>query len=182
MVIGRSTLTYYLHVGTVGGCGCLIPTIFLSRLISKALWVGHGLAGGVGPGLVGHGIVGGVGLAGIGHGVVGHGFGHGLVGSVGHSIGHGVVSQGVGHGLVGSVGHGIGHGVVGHGISQGNGHSAAHGVHGVYGEPIPYTYQYAVAEALSGSHFSASKTGDGTAARQGSYSVALPDGRTQTVN
>jgi hypothetical protein len=39
-----------------------------------------------------------------------------------------------------------------------------------------------VADDYSGSRFSAKETDDGTAARQGSYSVSLPDGRTQTVN
>merc|ERR1711922_136250 len=42
-------------------------------------------------------------------------------------------------------------------------------------------YQYAVADDYSGSNFQAAETDDGTAARTGSYSVALPDGRTQHV-
>merc|ERR1739841_53500 len=49
-------------------------------------------------------------------------------------------------------------------------------------EISPYTYQYAVADDYSGSRFDASETDDGTAARQGSYSVNLPDGRIQHVN
>merc|ERR1712112_41216 len=42
-------------------------------------------------------------------------------------------------------------------------------------------YQYAVADDYSGSNFQAAETDGGTAARTGSYSVALPDGRTQHV-
>merc|ERR1739842_152601 len=77
----------------------------------------------------------------------------------GHGIGHGVLS------------HGIGHGVVGHAVAE------------VYPDEIsPYTYQYAVADDYSGSRFDAQETDDGTAARQGHYSVNLPDGRIQHVN
>jgi len=142
--------------------------------------VGHGLVGGVGHGLVGgvgHGLVGGVrhGLGGVGHGLVG-GVGHGLVGG----LGHGLVG-GVGHGLVGGVGHrlvgGVGHGLIGgvrHGVV---GHAAE-----VYPDEIsPYTYQYNVADDYSGSNFQATESDDGTGVRDGSYSVALPDGRVQHV-
>ena len=48
-------------------------------------------------------------------------------------------------------------------------------------EVSPYTYQYAVSDDYSGSQFSATETDDGTAARTGSYTVRLPDGRVQTV-
>jgi len=59
----------------------------------------------------------------------------------------------------------------------------AYGAPEVYpDEVLPYTYQYAVADDYSGSRFTASETDDGTAARTGSYSVNLPDGRIQTVN
>merc|ERR1712008_558486 len=44
----------------------------------------------------------------------------------------------------------------------------------------PYAVQYGVADEYSGSKFSASETSDGKAVT-GSYSVALPDGRIQTV-
>merc|ERR1711887_520443 len=72
---------------------------------------------------------------------------------------------GAGHGV------GIGHGVVGHTVAE------------VYPDEVsPYTYQYAVADDYSGARFDASETDDGTAARQGSYSVNLPDGRIQHVN
>merc|ERR1740131_424473 len=83
---------------------------------------------------------------------------------------------GVGHGLVGHgvVGHGVG--VVGHGSAPGTGLN-------IYPDEIsPYTYQYNVADDYSGSNFQAQEADDGTAARQGSYSVALPDGRIQHVN
>merc|ERR1711971_1509653 len=112
---------------------------------------------------VGHGLVGGV-----GHAVATHAVATPLVASVAHPLAHGV---GISHGLVG---HGVGHGVVGHAVA----HPIAHAVAEIY----PYTYQYAVADDYSGSRFDASETDDGTAARQGHYSVNLPDGRIQHVN
>merc|ERR1711899_315163 len=61
-------------------------------------------------------------------------------------------------------------------------HPVAHAVAEVYPDEVsPYQYQYAVADDYSGSNFQAAETDDGTAARTGSYSVALPDGRTQHV-
>merc|ERR1712025_774045 len=48
-------------------------------------------------------------------------------------------------------------------------------------EVSPFTYNYAVNDDYSGSAFTASESDDGLGARSGSYSVALPDGRTQTV-
>merc|ERR1719352_1980779 len=91
-----------------------------------------------------------------------------FLGGIGHGVGisHGV---GVGHGV--GIGHGIGHAVVGHGVAE------------VYPDEVsPYTFQYAVADDYSGARFDASETDDGTAARQGYYSVNLPDGRIQHVN
>merc|ERR1712123_291280 len=49
-------------------------------------------------------------------------------------------------------------------------------------EPSPYTYTYAVADDYSNANFNAAETGDGNGNAVGSYSVALPDGRTQHVN
>ena len=48
-------------------------------------------------------------------------------------------------------------------------------------EVLPYTYTYAVADDYSKSSFSADETSDGAGNAQGSYSVALPDGRIQRV-
>merc|ERR1739838_579889 len=77
------------------------------------------------------------------------------------------------------IGHGVGHAVVGHAVA----HPIAHAVAEVYPDEVsPYTYQYAVADDYSGSSFQAAETDDGTAARTGSYSVNLPDGRTQHVS
>ena len=46
--------------------------------------------------------------------------------------------------------------------------------------PKPYAFQYGVADSYSGAQFNAQETADGKAV-SGSYSVALPDGRIQTV-
>ena len=48
--------------------------------------------------------------------------------------------------------------------------------------PSPYTYNYAVNDDYSGSRFTAGESADGAGTVTGSYSVALPDGRTQNVN
>ena len=48
-------------------------------------------------------------------------------------------------------------------------------------EPKPYAYQYAVKDDYSGANFNAQETADGKAV-VGSYQVALPDGRLQTVS
>ena len=48
-------------------------------------------------------------------------------------------------------------------------------------EPKPYHYSYGVHDEYSGSNFDASEHADGSGAVVGSYSVALPDGRTQHV-
>ena len=49
-----------------------------------------------------------------------------------------------------------------------------------YEEPAVYAYTYAVADDYSGANFNAQETADGKAVT-GSYQVALPDGRIQTV-
>merc|ERR1712157_277313 len=48
-------------------------------------------------------------------------------------------------------------------------------------EVLPYTYTYAVADDYSKASISAYETSDGASNVQGSYSVALPDGRIQRV-
>merc|ERR1712168_1082174 len=50
-----------------------------------------------------------------------------------------------------------------------------------YEEPAVYAYNYAVNDDYSGSRFNAEENRDGYST-SGSYSVDLPDGRTQTVN
>merc|ERR1711915_395136 len=50
-----------------------------------------------------------------------------------------------------------------------------------YDGPAVYGYEYAVADDYSGAKFNAGENRDGYATT-GSYSVALPDGRLQTVN
>ena len=49
-------------------------------------------------------------------------------------------------------------------------------------EPSPYTYSYAVADDYSKANFQAAESSDGAGNAEGSYSVALPDGRIQHVN
>merc|ERR1711874_261020 len=46
--------------------------------------------------------------------------------------------------------------------------------------PQPYSYQYGVKDEYSGANFGASESSD-TKVVSGSYTVALPDGRIQTV-
>ena len=46
--------------------------------------------------------------------------------------------------------------------------------------PKPYAFQYGVKDDYSGANFNAQETADGKAV-SGSYQVALPDGRVQTV-
>merc|ERR1712002_365163 len=59
----------------------------------------------------------------------------------------------------------------------------AHAVAEVYADEVsPYTYNYAVADDYSNSNFNAAESSDGTGNAEGSYSVALPDGRIQHVN
>merc|ERR1712002_143997 len=48
-------------------------------------------------------------------------------------------------------------------------------------EPAPYAFEYGVADDSSKAAFNAAETADGSGAVTGSYSVALPDGRTQHV-
>merc|ERR1712002_533582 len=48
-------------------------------------------------------------------------------------------------------------------------------------EPAPYAFEYGVADDYSKAAFNAAETADGSGAVTGSYSVALPDGRTQHV-
>merc|ERR1711881_743542 len=47
--------------------------------------------------------------------------------------------------------------------------------------PEPYTYSYGVADAETNSNFNAAETADANGVVGGSYSVNLPDDRTQTV-
>merc|ERR1711887_77552 len=60
-------------------------------------------------------------------------------------------------------------------------HHAASYKEPAYDGPAVYAYEYAVADDYSGAKFHAGESRDGYATT-GSYSVALPDGRTQTVN
>ena len=98
--------------------------------------------------------------------------GHGLVG--GHAL--------AGHGVVGGVHGGLGHAVAVRPAVHAVSHAVAHPVEVYPDEISPFTYNYAVADDYSGSRFTAVESDDGTGVRDGSYSVDLPDGRTQHVN
>jgi len=60
-------------------------------------------------------------------------------------------------------------------------HAVAHPLADGLAEVSPYNYNYAVADDYSASNFNAAESSDGTGTKTGSYSVALPDGRTQHV-
>merc|ERR1711970_1125291 len=111
---------------------------------------------------------------------------HGVAAHLGQGAVHGV--HGVHHGAVHGVHHGVGHAVVGPAYHAAPVvHHAAPAYHAapveVYPDEVsPYTYQYAVADDYSNSNFNAAESDDGTGKREGSYSVALPDGRIQHVN
>merc|ERR1712018_925025 len=57
----------------------------------------------------------------------------------------------------------------------------AYNAEGYPDEVSPYTYTYAVADDYSKAAFNAEETSDGASNVQGSYRVALPDGRIQHV-
>merc|ERR1711872_1019957 len=61
-------------------------------------------------------------------------------------------------------------------------HAVAHAAPVYPDEPSPYTYTYGVNDDYSNANFNAAETGDGNGNAEGSYSVALPDGRIQHVN
>ena len=124
------------------------------------------------------------------HGLVAHPVAH--HGFVAHPVAHhGLVAHPVAH-------HGlVAHPVAHHGLVA---HPVAHAVqyapvvhaapayapaHAAYVEPAhvdePYTYQYGVADDYSKANFNAAESSDAAGAVTGSYSVALPDGRTQHV-
>merc|ERR1711942_249569 len=81
------------------------------------------------------------------------------------------------------LGVGVGHGAVGVAHPVAIAHPVAHGVgYNDLGEISPYNYQYGVADDVTGARFDQQESDDGTGAREGHYSVNLPDGRVQHVN
>merc|ERR1712158_269514 len=80
-----------------------------------------------------------------------------------------------------AVAHPVAHHAVAHHAPLAH-HAVAHAVAEVYPDEIsPYTFNYAVADDYSKSNFNAAESNDGTGVVEGSYSVALPDGRVQHV-
>merc|ERR1712106_1214194 len=59
--------------------------------------------------------------------------------------------------------------------------TVAHAAPASYETEKPYSYQYGVADDYSNSNFNAAENADAAGNVQGSYTVALPDGRIQTV-
>merc|ERR1711892_1398026 len=59
--------------------------------------------------------------------------------------------------------------------------TVAHAAPATYETEKPYSYQYGVADDYSNSNFNAAETADAAGNVQGSYTVALPDSRIQTV-
>merc|ERR1719309_1786141 len=69
------------------------------------------------------------------------------------------------------------------GVGVGHGIGVAYSVgYNDLGKISPYTYQYGVADEVTGARFDQVESDDGTGAREGHYSVNLPDGRIQHVN
>merc|ERR1712051_618022 len=136
------------------------------------------------------------------HGVAAH-LGQGAVHGV-HGVHHGAVHgahHGVGHAVVGPAYHAapVVHAAPAYHAAPVVHHAAPayhaapvfpHAAPAYHAAPVevypdevsPYTYQYAVADDYSNSNFNAAETDDGTGKREGSYSVALPDGRIQHVD
>ena len=124
-------------------------------------------------------------------GVVAHPVAHGVAHPIAHGFGHGV-AHGVAHPIAHGFGHGVAHAVahpvaVAHAPVVHHAPVVAHHAVGGYAqpdlaEPSPYSYTYAVADDYSGAAFNQAESNDGTGVVEGSYSVNLPDGRTQHVN
>merc|ERR1712088_833902 len=106
-----------------------------------------------------------------------------------HAVAHHAVAHPVAHHAVAHhaplAHHAVAHPVAHHAVAHHApvvAHPVAHAVAEVYPDEIsPYTFNYAVADDYSKSNFNAAESNDGTGVVEGSYSVALPDGRVQHV-
>merc|ERR1711981_346454 len=121
----------------------------------------------------------------LGHGLHSPVLAHGVHAPV---LGHGVHAPLLGHGVHAPlVAHGVHAPVVSHAVhapvvAHHAVHSPSYHVAPAYDSPSPYTYSYAVSDDYSKANFNAAESSDGAGNAEGSYSVALPDGRIQHVN
>merc|ERR1739845_63032 len=104
---------------------------------------------------------------------------HGARGVIGHPVAH-AIAHPVAHAVAPLV-----HAApvaVAHAAPLAVAHPTTYAAGDALAEVSPYNFNYAVADDYSGSSFTASENSDGLGVKQGSYQVALPDGRTQTVS
>merc|ERR1712088_1214177 len=114
----------------------------------------------------------------LAHGVHAPVLAHGLHSPV---LSHGVHAPVLGHGVHSPlVAHGVHAPVVSHAVhAPVVAHHAVQHAAPAYDTPSPYTYSYAVSDDYSKANFNAAESSDGAGNAEGSYSVALPDGRIQ---
>merc|ERR1719412_2301227 len=97
-------------------------------------------------------------------------------------LGHGVHAPVLGHGVHGVQAPVVSHAVHAPVVAHHAVHSPSYHAAPAYDTPSPYTYSYAVSDDYSKANFNAAESSDGAGNAEGSYSVALPDGRIQHVN
>merc|ERR1712109_61495 len=107
---------------------------------------------------------------------------HASVSQVDNSKGLSEIQPALGAARPVAVGHAAVVPVATHAVHRPVVHAVAHAAPVYPDEPSPYPYTYGVNDDYSNANFNAAETGDGNGNAEGSYSVALPDGRIQHVN